>query len=160
MSLASGLRVTEALRARDHDVVAIDTARGPLSRDDEKALLARKVVQTTPPSQSELERMARETLPQMQRVLPSLGEADVVFLGLHGGAGEDGTIQALLDLAGIPEPERSPPCCELRPVSFPSSALRSPWERSASAECIPSAASAPAPVFLPAPGVGEPTRVP
>jgi D-alanine-D-alanine ligase len=37
----------------------------------------------------------------MQRVLPSLQKADVVFLGLHGGAGEDGTIQALLDLAGI-----------------------------------------------------------
>ena len=102
VSLASGLRVTEALRSRGHDVVAIDTARGPLSRDDEKALLARKVVQTTPPSQSELERMARETLPQMQRVLPSLREGDVVFLGLHGGAGEDGTIQALLDLAGVP----------------------------------------------------------
>src|SRR3954468_17107306 len=102
VSLASGLRVTEALRSRGHDVVAIDTARGTLSRDDEKALLARKVVQPTPPSQSELERMARETLPQMQRVLPSLREADVVFLGLHGGSGEEGTIQALLDLAGIP----------------------------------------------------------
>jgi len=59
-------------------------------------------VQPTPPSQAELQRMARETLPQMQRVLPSLQKADVVFLGLHGGAGEDGTIQALLDLAGIP----------------------------------------------------------
>ena len=102
VSLASGLRVTEALRSRGHEVSAIDTARGPLSREEEKALLARKVVQATPPSQSELVRMARETLPQMQRVLPTLREADVVFLGLHGGAGEDGTIQALLDLAGIP----------------------------------------------------------
>ena len=46
--------------------------------------------------------MAREALPQMQRVLPLLSQGDVVFLGLHGGAGEDGTIQALLDLAGIP----------------------------------------------------------
>jgi D-alanine-D-alanine ligase len=102
VSLASGLRVTEALRARGHDVTAIDTARGPLSREDERGLLARKVVQPTPPSQEELKRMARETLPQMQRVLPSLRQADVLFLGLHGGAGEDGTIQALLDLAGIP----------------------------------------------------------
>src|SRR4051812_2686859 len=102
VSLASGLRVTEALRTRGHEVVAIDTARGPLSGDDERALLARRVVQPTPPSQEELQRMARDTLPQMQRVLPSLREADVVFLGLHGGAGEDGTIQALLDLAGIP----------------------------------------------------------
>ena len=102
VSLASGLRVTEALRTRGHDVTAIDTARGPLSREDERALLARKVVQPTPPSRDELGRMARETLPQMQRVLPSLREADIVFLGLHGGAGEDGTIQALLDLAGLP----------------------------------------------------------
>jgi D-alanine-D-alanine ligase len=102
VSLASGLRVTEALRTRSHEVIAIDTARGALSRDDERALLARRVVQPTPPSQSELQRMARETLPQMQRVLPSLQEADIVFLGLHGGAGEDGTIQAMLDLAGVP----------------------------------------------------------
>jgi len=102
VSLASGLRVTEALRSRGHEVVAIDTARGTLGRDDEKALLAKPVVQPTPPSQEELQRMARETLPQMQRVLPSLRDANIVFLGLHGGAGEDGTIQALLDLAGIP----------------------------------------------------------
>jgi D-alanine-D-alanine ligase len=102
VSLASGLRVTDALRSRGHEVVAIDTARGTLSRDDERALLARPVVQPSPPSQSELQRMARETLPQMQRVLPSLRDADIVFLGLHGGAGEDGTIQALLDLAGVP----------------------------------------------------------
>ena len=30
------------------------------------------------------------------------GETDVVFLGLHGGTGEDGTIQAMLDLTGVP----------------------------------------------------------
>jgi D-alanine-D-alanine ligase len=101
VSLASGLRVTEALRSRGHEVVAIDTALGELDRDAERALLARKVVQTEPPSQAELQKMARETLPQMLRILPALQKADVVFLGLHGGAGEDGTIQALLDLAGV-----------------------------------------------------------
>jgi D-alanine-D-alanine ligase len=31
-----------------------------------------------------------------------IGAVDVVFLALHGGAGEDGRIQALLDLAGLP----------------------------------------------------------
>lgn len=102
VSLASGLRVTEALRTRGHEVTAIDTARGPLTRENEQALLARPVVQPVPPSQAELQRMARDTLPQMQRVLPALRVADIVFLGLHGGAGEDGTIQALLDLARIP----------------------------------------------------------
>ena len=102
VSLASGLRVTEALRSRGHEVTAIDTARGPLSREAERELLARPVVRPEPPSQETLNAMAREALPQMQRVLPTLSQADVVFLGLHGGAGEDGTIQALLDLAGIP----------------------------------------------------------
>jgi D-alanine-D-alanine ligase len=32
----------------------------------------------------------------------AVNEAEVVFLALHGGAGEDGTIQALLELAGKP----------------------------------------------------------
>src|SRR5206468_1048802 len=32
----------------------------------------------------------------------AVNQAEVVFLALHGGAGEDGTIQALLDLAGKP----------------------------------------------------------
>jgi D-alanine-D-alanine ligase len=32
---------------------------------------------------------------------PSLGEVDVFFLALHGGSGEDGTIQSLLDVAGV-----------------------------------------------------------
>lgn len=34
-------------------------------------------------------------------VLPASRAVDVVWLALHGGRGEDGTIQALLDLAGI-----------------------------------------------------------
>ena len=32
----------------------------------------------------------------------AINEAEVVFIALHGGAGEDGTIQALLELAGKP----------------------------------------------------------
>jgi D-alanine-D-alanine ligase len=102
VSLASGLRCAEALRQRGHDVVTLDTARGTLSSKEEKQLLSKgNVVKREPPSQEELERLAAETLPQMLRALPSLKEADVVFLGLHGGFGEDGSIQALLDMAGI-----------------------------------------------------------
>ena len=102
VSLASGLRIAAALRERGHEVDTLDTARGTLSLKDEKALLAKgNVVKKEPPSREELERMASETLPQMLRALPELAKADVVFLGLHGGYGEDGTIQALLDMAGI-----------------------------------------------------------
>ena len=102
VSLASGLRIAEALRTRGHRVVAVDTAQGPLTMDQERAMLAAGVVKREPPSQEELRRMERETLPQMLRALPALREADAVFLGLHGGHGEDGTVQALLDLAGVP----------------------------------------------------------
>jgi D-alanine-D-alanine ligase len=38
----------------------------------------------------------------MQGTLKSLPQADVLFLALHGGQGEDGTLQALLDLTGVP----------------------------------------------------------
>src|SRR3954466_3891225 len=83
VSLASGLRIADALRQRDHDVVTLDTARGTLSVREEKQLLAKgNVVKTTPPSQEDLDRMASETLPQMLRALPSLREADVVFMAL------------------------------------------------------------------------------
>ena len=102
VSIASGLRIADALRKRHHDVVTLDTARGTLSAKEEKQLLAKgNPVKREPPSLDALARMASETLPQMLRALPSLKEADVVFIGLHGGYGEDGTVQALLDMAGI-----------------------------------------------------------
>jgi D-alanine-D-alanine ligase len=102
VSIASSLRIAEALRTRGHDVITLDTARGPLTQKEEAALLAKgNPVQKEPPSQDELAKMASQTLPQMLRALPSLKEADVVFLGLHGGYGEDGSIQAFLDMAGI-----------------------------------------------------------
>ena len=36
------------------------------------------------------------------QIVPALGEIDIAFLCLHGGIGEDGTLQALLDVLGIP----------------------------------------------------------
>jgi len=65
VSLASGARVAEALRAKGHDVMTADPGADPL------AILAEARV------------------------------AEVVWMALHGGAGEDGTIQALFDLAGV-----------------------------------------------------------
>jgi len=102
VSLASGLRIAEALRSRGHEVTAIDTARGTLSPAEERAMLASGVMRTLPPEQEALARLASESLPATVQRLPTAGEVDVVFLGLHGGQGEDGTIQALLDLTGVP----------------------------------------------------------
>ncbi len=102
VSLASGIRVAEALRSRGHDVRCVDPARGAISEADQQALASGRVVQAKPPTPDELKRLAREALPRLVSNLPRHGEADVVFIGLHGGTGEDGTIQSLLDLTGVP----------------------------------------------------------
>ena len=102
VSIASGLRVAEALRSRGHAVNAVDTVFGTLSEEEQAAMRASGVMRVLPPDQESLARLASETLAATVRRLPAHGDADVVFIGLHGGQGEDGTIQALLDLTGIP----------------------------------------------------------
>jgi D-alanine-D-alanine ligase len=102
VSLASGLRIAEALRSRGHAVKVVDTAKGPLTEEGERALLAERVVKQQPPTPEELARMSAESLAETAARLPKRGDCDVAFLALHGGRGEDGTIQALLDLAGVP----------------------------------------------------------
>src|SRR3954465_10544085 len=100
VSLASGVRIAKALRDRGYVVSLVDPAVGPMSADTEQALMGGKVVQTKPPSREELDKMARESLPKLVQNIPLPSQADAVFLGLHGGYGEDGTIQALLDVVG------------------------------------------------------------
>src|SRR5215208_8513435 len=102
VSLASGLRIAEALRSRGHEVRAIDTAKGELTQADEQHMLSERVVKQQPPTPEELARMHAESLADTAARLPKRGDCDVAFLALHGGRGEDGTIQALLDLAGVP----------------------------------------------------------
>jgi len=34
--------------------------------------------------------------------VPAIRDADVIFIALHGGQGEDGTVQAVLDVIGVP----------------------------------------------------------
>jgi D-alanine-D-alanine ligase len=98
VSLASGIRITEALRSLGHEVVPVDTVAGVLPPAEEQRLLAGGVVKTEPPDSKALVRMNAA----MQGTLKSLPKADVLFLALHGGQGEDGTLQALLDLTGVP----------------------------------------------------------
>jgi len=102
VSIASGLRIAEALRSRGHDVRAVDTARGALSAQDEKALMRERVVKTTPPTHGQLDEIGRDALSRLAGTLPNASDTDVAFLALHGGTGEDGTIQAMLELTGVP----------------------------------------------------------
>lgn len=96
VSLASGLAVVRALRDRGHEVATIDTARGYVREGAEDELLP-DGVHAAPPAD-----LAGELSPLELVGMPELQRAEVAFLALHGGAGEDGRLQALLGLAEIP----------------------------------------------------------
>jgi D-alanine-D-alanine ligase len=91
ISLASARSVLEALDPDRYEVtqVAID-------REGRWALEA--------PSNSLLQGNVAETLPVLADSKPAqaLGAVDVVLPVLHGPFGEDGTVQGLLELAGVP----------------------------------------------------------
>mgnify|MGYP003342213730 CR=1 FL=1 len=82
--------------------MSIDTVKGVLSSSEEQALIAGKVMDTLPPEPAALARLGRDTLPATVKALSGPSAPDVVFLALHGGQGEDGTLQALLDLTQLP----------------------------------------------------------
>jgi D-alanine-D-alanine ligase len=104
VSLASGFRVIDSLRSSGHVVKAVDPVSGLLAPSAELALRSTGV-RREPPSLEELAGLSgarRQELSPDLVLLPAIRDADVVFLALHGGRGEDGTIQALLDLVGVP----------------------------------------------------------
>ena len=101
VALASAVQVIGALRSRGHDVSVVDTARGYIPQSDESALLP-GVVGTEPPPSDQLHSLERGLLLSGLANLAVIRDADVLFLALHGGRGEDGTIQTLLEMLGVP----------------------------------------------------------
>lgn len=101
VAIASAVQVVAALRSRGHTVSVVDTARGFIPRSDEARLLS-GVVGTVPPSNEELVALERGVLLSGLGNLPVVRDAEVLFLALHGGRGEDGTLQAVLEVVGIP----------------------------------------------------------
>jgi D-alanine-D-alanine ligase len=87
ISLASARSVLDALDPERYETVTVEIGRDgrwELGSGDGNASVA-------------------ETLPvPTARVPATLGEVDVVFPVLHGPFGEDGTVQGLLELAGVP----------------------------------------------------------
>ncbi len=90
ISLRTGRGIAQALRSLGHEVVAVDAANGRLlpAGEEERAAL---------PSEA-LEPAGEVALARPE----TLAGAEVVLIALHGAAGENGTLQALLDLAGKP----------------------------------------------------------
>src|SRR5215212_1138486 len=100
VSLASGIRIVLALRSRGHEVIAFDPSNGPISMEEQQRL-ATSAVGTQPPSLDALAKTTGGAFLSGLEKLPEIANADVVFLALHGGMGEDGTLQALLDMAHV-----------------------------------------------------------
>jgi D-alanine-D-alanine ligase len=91
ISVASARSVIEALDSDRYDVKTIEIGRDGRWELNSGAARA-------------LERPVAETLPVPSEGSPpeTLGQVDVVLPILHGPFGEDGTVQGLLELAGVP----------------------------------------------------------
>lgn len=101
VALASAVQIISALRSRGHEVAVVDTARGFMPPGDEPRLLSGSVG-TVPPSIDALRDLERGVLLSGLGNMKVVRDADVLFLALHGGRGEDGTIQTLLEVVGVP----------------------------------------------------------
>lgn len=111
VSIASGALVAKALRERGHKVVLLDVFRGYEEDICDVDALFRENYDFTKES------AVSEEIPDLEQVKSSrkdktdrfLGrnvaeictEADITFLALHGDVGENGKLQATLDLLGI-----------------------------------------------------------
>ncbi len=99
VSIASGKGVISALRELGHDVTAVDPGLGA-DQIPESELLS-QAVGTTPPTQEFLSRLSpRNYIAAVESDI--FDGVDLAFIILHGKWGEDGIVQSLLELRGIP----------------------------------------------------------
>lgn len=91
VSLSTGRGIAEALRNLGHEVTSLDAADGAVLPPGEEQSAAR--------TSAEVHKLPQEA---MLGVVQSAAvkAADVVFLAVHGTWGEDGTLQAALEMAG------------------------------------------------------------
>jgi D-alanine-D-alanine ligase len=103
VAFASATQVVAALRGRGHQVTVADTTTGVLDAAAEARVLVGAVHATPPEAGAIDDLLAREQSVLLGGLLahPAVRDADVVFLALHGGRGEDGTVQNLLEIAGV-----------------------------------------------------------
>uniref|UniRef100_A0A832I5T6 D-alanine--D-alanine ligase n=1 Tax=Eiseniibacteriota bacterium TaxID=2212470 RepID=A0A832I5T6_UNCEI len=93
ISLRTGRGVAQALRNLGHEVTAVDAANGRVlpPGEEERAVL----------SDAEAARLPAAIESEIARA-DAVREAEIVVIALHGGEGENGTVQALLELSGKP----------------------------------------------------------
>lgn len=112
VSLATGVAACRALRQKGHRAVLVDMFlglegyEGPLTAlfDQADGRCGESDIGTAAPDLEAVRRRRQDQGPSLlgKDVLALCALADLVFVGLHGESGEDGRIQATLDLLGIP----------------------------------------------------------
>lgn len=112
VALTSGTGICRALRRRGHKAVLVDMFMGLENYsgvledifDAPDGLCADHSVSAAAPDLEAVRRSRKDQSPSLlgQGVLQVCAMADLVFLALHGSCGEDGRMQATLDLLGVP----------------------------------------------------------
>jgi D-alanine-D-alanine ligase len=112
VSLVTGTSVCKALRERGHKAIFVDMFMGLENYDGEleaafdvaDGFCGNVAIERTAPDIDAVIASRKYKSPSRlgRNVLEICALADCVFLGLHGADGEDGKIQAALDLLGVP----------------------------------------------------------
>lgn len=111
VSLVSGKMIYEALIRKEHQAVLLDVYVGYEDNDYASVFEMKKdwaksigKISAQAPDLAAVKSLRKDNGKGFfgPHVLDICQEADIVFLGLHGANGEDGKIQAALELAGIP----------------------------------------------------------
>ncbi|MCC8073095.1 MAG: D-alanine--D-alanine ligase [Clostridiales bacterium] len=109
VSLSSGVLISNALIENGHDVMLLDLFFGENNKSIEPIFRNKnsdfRYEYKIPEKEPDLDAV-KNMLPQQKSligkgVIEICGSADIVFLALHGAAGENGQIQALFDLYSI-----------------------------------------------------------
>lgn len=112
VSLVSGTGVCRALRENGHQAILVDMFMGLEQYEGDlkdifdapDGLCSDVRVENTAPDLEAVRRSRKDQSPSIlgKDVLKVCTMADIVFLALHGACGEDGRMQATLDLLGVP----------------------------------------------------------
>ena len=111
VSLVTSVKVCTALRKLGHKANVVDVFFGSdvyadgdafFADDNDLEKLGKELKEKTPEVKDEIKRR-KQTKGEFfgPKVLEFCREADIVFMGLHGENGENGKVQAVLDLSGI-----------------------------------------------------------
>ena len=116
VSLVTGTGICRALRERGHRAIFVDLFLGLETLpehpetlfDAADGLCPDARIDTMAPDLEAVRRSRKDQSPRVfgPHVLELCQMADIVFLGLHGQDGEDGRVQAALELLGVLKEKR------------------------------------------------------